>query len=285
MSRPATHGVEPNTMLNVIVDSLDDVPEGAREHYQERDGKFELDLTGAFSQIDRDNLQVALRKEREVSAGASGKIKLFGEWTPETIAELEGQHDQLTIENTALKKEGGPTGEDVDKLVEARVMARIAPVERNLQRAQTEIGTLTEERNTLSSARSRDAIQREVLGAFSAKDLGANVDARPDVELWAGSVFEVLEGGEVVSRDGVGLTPGLKPADILKDMKDQGVRRHWFGVTKGAGAGGGGGGPVTGDNPFTLDEKTGRPKNFTAAAKMCRDDPARAKRYAVSAKL
>jgi hypothetical protein len=272
-------------MLNVIVESLDDVPEGAREHYQERDGKFELDLTGAFSQIDRDNLQESLRKEREVSAGAKGTVKLFGEWTPEKVAELETQHDQLTIEVTALKKEGGPTGEDVDKLVEARVMARIAPVERNLQRVTAENVGLKDENGKLVSSRSKDTVLREVLGAFSAKDLGANVDARPDVELWANGVFEVLEGGEVVSRDGVGLTPGLKPADILKDMKDQGVRRHWFGLTKGAGAGGGGGSPDTGDNPFTLDKESGKVKNLTQAAKMVRDDRARAKRLASAAKV
>jgi len=40
----------------MIVDSLDGVPENLREHYSERDGKFQLQVQGAFSVIDRDKV-------------------------------------------------------------------------------------------------------------------------------------------------------------------------------------------------------------------------------------
>ncbi len=269
-------------MLNMIVDTLEDVPEGAREHYEERDGKFQLDLKGGFSQIDRDKLHDSLRAERGLHTTAKEQVRAFGEHTPETISILEGERDQLSIELVALKKDGGPTGEDLDKLVEARVLSRLAPVERNLQRATKEVGTLTTEVGDLRSARSKDTVLRDVLGAFGAKDLGMNQDARPDVELWATSVFEVADGGKVVSRDGVGVTPGLSPAEIFKDMKDQGQRRHWYGATQGAGASGGSGSADHGENPFTLVD--GKVESLTKASAMWAADPARAKRLCIAAK-
>lgn len=270
--------------LKMIVDSLEEVPEGARGEYEERDGKFQLQVVGAFSQIDRDKLHESLRKERELHTGAKTQLSTFGEHTPETISSLEADRDRLNIEVTALKKEGGPTGADLDQLVESRVLARIAPLERDNKRLRTTLGEVTGERDDLTKARAKDTILRDVLGAFTVKELGSNPDARPDVELWATSVFELDAGGNVVSRDGVGLTPGLKPSDIFKDMKDQGARRHWFGPTVGAGARDGNLSGIGGENPFTLNEKTGRPASFTKAAAMCKADPARAKRLCSAAK-
>ncbi len=271
-------------MLKVVVDSLDDVDEAFRGEYEERDGKFQLQLTGAFSEIDRNKLTESLNKERGLLKTAKGQIVAFGEWTPEKVTALEGERDQLHIEVTALKKDGGPTGEDLEKILESRILARVAPLERDNKRQADTIATITGERDQLAQARAGDKIQSAVLGAFGAKDLGGNTDARPDVELWAASAFEVDDGGNVVSRDGIGITPGLKPAEVFKDMKDQGHRRHWFGPTHGAGATGSKTGVDSGDNPFILDERTKKPTSFTKAAAMCQSDPARAKRFCVAAK-
>ena len=274
-------------MLHVIVDSLDGVPEGSREHYVERDGKFQLDLTGAFSQIDRDKLLTSLQAERAEHATTQKTLRAFGEFTPESVQTLSDSHAQLGLELKALQREGGPTKDDIEAQVEARITARIAPVQRDLDRAAKLNDELTGQVGTLSAEASRGNIQRTVLGAFQVKDLGTNPDARPDVELWAASVFEVDATGKVVSRDGVGVTPGLDPVAVFKDMRDQGLRRHWFGATVGADAAGGSsktGGD--GDNPFTLvgEGTSQKVKNFTAAAQLTRSDPARAKRLAKAAK-
>jgi hypothetical protein len=107
----------------------------------------------------------------------------------------------------------------------------------------------------------------------------------PDVELWAAGTFEIDGSGEVVSKDNVGVTPGLKPTDVFKDMKDNKQRRHWFGATVGAGASGGSNSPdATGANPFELDKDTGTPRDMTAAAAIVKGDPARAKRLAAQGK-
>ena len=266
-------------MLHVIVDSLDDVPEGAREHYAERDGKFELDLTGAFSTLDRDALMGSLRKERDVSGGHAATIKTFGKWTPETIHELETNHDLATIELAALKKDGAPTGEDIDKIV----LARLAPVQRDLGRATEKVESLTGEVSGLVKDRTKGKILRDVVTAFGLKELGANPAAVVDVELWATSAFEVDESGAVVSVEGPGVVPGLKPVEVFKDMKDNKQRGHWFGPTVGAGASGGSDKNDTGDSPFTINKETGRPANLTEAGRIVKDDPERARRLAKAA--
>ena len=270
-------------MLHVIVDSLDDVPEGAREHYAERDGKFELDLTGAFSTLDRDALMGSLRKERDVSGGHVATIKTFGKWTPETIRKLETDHDDATIELIALKKDGGPTGEDIDKIVETRVLARLAPVQRDLGRATEKVESLTGEVSGLVKDRTKGKILRDVVTAFGLKELGANPAAVVDVELWATSAFEVDESGAVVSVEGPGVVPGLKPVEVFKDMKDNKQRGHWFGPTVGAGASGGSDKNDTGDSPFKLEKETGKLASLTEASKIVKDDPERARRLAKAA--
>jgi hypothetical protein len=271
-------------MLNMIVDSLDELPEDVRAEYEERDGKFQLQVSGAFSKIDRDKLTESLRKERDISKTAGAGVKAFGTWTPETIHTLEGERDQLSIELAASKKEGGPTDEDIDKIVEARVVARLAPVERKLNQSTELVQSLTGERDSLAKAQTKGKILRAVVGAFGAKDLGANPDASVDVELWAAGNFEVDDDGKVVSKDGPGIVPGLNPGEVFKDMRDNNQRPHWFGRTVGAGASGSDGGKNNdGDNPFKINKDTGRPVNFTQASAMVRDDPARAKRLAQAA--
>ena len=268
--------------LKMLVDSLEEVPEGAREQYEERDGKFQLQVDGVYSAIDRNKLQESLRKERELHGQTSAGMKAFGDFTPEKVHALVDERDQLTIELSAVKKEGGPTGEDLDKIVETRVAARLAPVQREFDRTNSTLQEITAERDKLAKDRQKDAILREVVGAFGQKELGANADARVDVELWATTAFEVGDDGAVVSRETPGVVPGLKPADVFKDMKDNNQRRHWFGPTVGAGASGNDGGSDAGPNPFVL--KDGRPTNLTEAGRMCKADPARAKRLAVAAK-
>jgi len=271
--------------LKMVVESLEDVPSEAHSFYEERDGKFQLQVDGAFSVIDRNKLQESLRKERDLHGTTSSKIKAFGDLTPEKVHELQDAHDQLAVELSAIKREGGPTGEDLDKIIEARVVARLAPVQRELGRSNEAVQALTGERDSLAQAQAKDKILREVVGAFGVKELGANPDARVDVELWATSAFEIGEDGAVVSREAPGVVPGLKPTDVFKDMKDNNQRRHWFGPTVGAGANGNSGnGPETGANPFALNPKTGKPTNLTQASAMCIADPARAKRLATSAR-
>ena len=273
--------------LTAVIESLDGVPEQFHELYEERDGQFEITgISGMKTQADVDRLQESLRKERGVSKELRGKVTGFGEHTPETIEELQGQVEDLQLQIEAAKKEGGPSEEDLDKMAESRALMRIKPLERQIAKLQGALEEITGERDKLAANETRTTLVGSVERSAQSKDVGIQKEvlAAGDIALFAERTFEVIDG-EVVSREGIpGITPGLSPEQVFLDIKESGSRPYWFGPTVGAGAGGGkGGGQETGDNPFKLDETTGKPKNITAAAQMFRSDPERAKRLAKSA--
>jgi hypothetical protein len=83
----------------------------------------------------------------------------------------------------------------------------------------------------------------------------------------------------------VGVTPGLVPADVFKDMRDNGQRAHWFGETVGGGAKGSSKTKDQGENPFKKDKKTGHPSDMRACSAIVTADPARARRLAKKAEV
>jgi len=109
------------------------------------------------------------------------------------------------------------------------------------------------------------------------KDAGIVPDAVEDIKLWALHNFDVDDDGNVVSKETLG-TPGLSPKEVYADLKSQGMRRHWFGITKGAGAGGGKPGESFGDNPFEKGKF-----NLTKIGAIVRQDPKKAVRMAKAA--
>ena len=84
--------------LDVTVDSLDSVDEAFRGEYEERDGRFVLQLNGAFSQVDRDALQSSLRKERGDHKETRKTLNAFGEHTPDTIEALVTAGEELQLQ-------------------------------------------------------------------------------------------------------------------------------------------------------------------------------------------
>ncbi len=267
--------------LTAIVETLDSVPEEFHTLYSERDGRFEITaIEGMKTQADVDRLQEALRKERGVSGELKTRVSAFGEITPETLEGIQHENEDLKIQLEAAQRDGGPSEEDLERMAESRALMRIKPLERQLGKATEALQAITGERDQLAQDRMRSTIVTSAERAAQSKDVAVSkeVVASGDLGDWAARVFEVVDG-QVVTKDGVGLTPGISPDQALLDMKEGGQRPYWFGETVGAGARGGktprGEG---GDNPFKIDEATGKPKNLTAAAQIARSDPARAKR-------
>ena len=268
--------------LDVTVDSLNDVPESLHDQYEERDGHFVLQLNGAYSRADRDALKRSLDASRSEFKDTKSKLAEFGEHTPDGITELIDRAEDLKIQLDLAKKEGGPSDEDISALVEQRLPGRVRPLERQIEKLASQLEAVVAERDGFSGALKTGRIQAALTSAVSDKAVGITSDALPDVELWGSHVFEEDEAGNIVSKDVNGITPGLSPLDVLKDMRASGQRRHWFGQTAGAGATGGPGVGVSGDNPFKL-EKNGKPANITAAAMLIKNDFPRAKRLAQAA--
>lgn len=271
-------------MLTVILKTLDGLAADVASHYKEKDGEFILDLDGAFSAVDRNALSESLRKEREDHGVTTGKLKLYGETTPETLAELQGNYAQLGLEHDALKASEGDQEGKIEAVVEGRLKARLGPVERERDRFQTENVELTKTNDTLVATATSGTIQAKVLTDFANKDLGTNPDAVPDVKLWAEQSFEVVDG-QVVSKDGVGLTPGLTPEQVFKDFRTDGKRRHWYGSTVSADANSSKAARDSGENPFKFQDKsTTKVANMTLAGQMIRSDRDRAIRLCKQAK-
>jgi hypothetical protein len=269
--------------LEFQVDSLDGLPEEVREHYVERNGKFEVVVNGMKTQGDVDRVMLSLRKEREEHDGTKAKLRGYGEFTPETVEQTLAELEDTKLQLAAIKKEGGPADEDIEKLVESRTQQRVKPVERKLGQLTTQLEELTGVNRSLIEEKTRGSILGDVLADARLKEVGVDPDALEpggDVELWAERVFERTEDGKTISKEGVGVTPGLSPKEVLTDLKASGQRRHWFGSTHGAGAKGNkGGGGKDEHNPF----KEGSGFNLTKAAEIIRDDPERAARLAKAA--
>lgn len=273
-------------MLDMVVESLDEVPAEAREHYNERDGKFELDVTGAFSQIDRDTLQGSLAAERTAHGLTKGKLRSFGEDTPETIAVMRDEHTQRGLD---LEAHGSGDDEAIEQRVESRIVARIAPSQREVKRLGDENATLKTEIGDLKGLASKSKIKGVVSDAFGDKRLGSVPSAIVDVNDWAAITFTEDESGAIVSRDGLaGIAPGLAPFDVLSDVRTANSRPHWFKPTKGGGLRDSSKNLDTADNPFEIvkDPKTGQEKvtNLTKAGQIINSDRALAKRLAEQAK-
>jgi hypothetical protein len=94
----------------------------------------------------------------------------------------------------------------------------------------------------------------------------------------AGRMFEVDEDGKVVTKDEVGVTPGIDAVVWLTEMQNK--RPHWWGTTSGGGSRGNNGnnGTTTGNNPFTREHW-----NMTEQGKLVKTNRARAEQLARSA--
>ncbi len=264
--------------LDMIVESLDSVGEAFRGEYEERDGKFVLSVTGAFSEVDRNKLQESLRKERDEHKATRGKLKAFGENTPDSISDLTDKNDELQLSLDAAGGDDAQRSQLIEDLAEKKSLAKIKPLERQLKTVNEAMLGITSERDGLLSDKRRATIIGTVLSPKLLKDVGVVADASEDVELWALHNFEVDEhSGKVVSKESLG-TPGLGPKDVFTEMKANGQRRHWFGPTQGAGAAGGKGGESYENNPFTQETFS-----LTRIGQIVKADTAKAVRMAKAA--
>ena len=85
-----------------------------------------------------------------------------------------------------------------------------------------------------------------------------------DVMMYSG-MFEISDDGNVVTRDGVGVAPGLDADAWLGELQER--KPHWWPASQGGGARGtGGGGGFQGKNPWTAEGW-----NMTEQGKLLRD--------------
>lgn len=259
------------TSIAAVVDSLEGVPEALHAFYVEKDGKFQLQVSGAAPSPDVARLTEALRKERNDHNQLKDRVKLLGERRIEDVVT-----DLDRIPELEAAAAGNLDEDKINGIVEGRIRSRLAPVERERDGLKGQIAdkdkTIGEFQAKERTRTIHDKVREE---AVKAKLLPEAVD---DALLLADRIMEVEEGtGRVVTKDNVGVTPGIEPSVWLTDV--QKTRPHWWGPSQGGGAGGnrGGGGDAT-QNPFTHDNW-----NLTKQGDLVRQDRAKADQMAKAA--
>jgi DNA-binding transcriptional MerR regulator len=113
MGATPEHSERLTMALKYELESLDDIDEGIRDLYTEKDGKFVLSVDGLPEPEDNSGLKSALEKERELRKKHEKQIK---QWervgkTPDEISELIAAREES--ERKKAEEEG-----DFDKLLE-----------------------------------------------------------------------------------------------------------------------------------------------------------------------
>lgn len=237
--------------LQAVMDKLDDIPEQYRDLYTEKNGKFELTgVVGIKTVADVQRLQTALDHEKTNHSQTKEKLTAWGDLTPDKVlpvldrvpeleAAAQGKLDEAAIE------------EMVQRRVSGTIKSQTAPLERNLTNLQKERDTLLQQNQTFVQRERTRTIHDGVGKALAEAKV---IDhAREDAIILAERIFEVREDdGKVVTKDGVGVTPGLSPKEWMAEIQSGGSKPHWWGPTGGGGAGGAGGNAGgAADNPWT----------------------------------
>lgn len=254
--------------IKAIIDKLEDVDEKYRDLYRERNGKFELtEVEGAKTQADVDRVQVALGKEREEHKKTKEKYSIFADLDP---AEVQAKLDKFPELEAAAK--GKLNDEEINKIVEGRLNTVKAPLEREINKLKAQNSDFEGKIRDFTAKERQRMIHDHVREAIS-KAQGFTPSAAEDALVFAERMFEVTEDGKVLTKDNVGVTPGIEATVWLSDMQQR--KPHWFGPTVGGGANGSRSGNNSTDNPFSHNNW-----NMTAQADLIRTNPARAEQMA-----
>jgi hypothetical protein len=256
-------------MLNAVLDNLDGLDEKYKDLYVEKNGKFVLiPIEGLKPKAEFDVVYNALGKERNDHKVTKTSLTAFEGLNPTEVREKLDRIAELE-----LAAAGKLDDKAIDQLVVTRLQSKVAPIERARDQAVRERDELAAQ---VAEFKTTDK-KRRISDKVTAAARGAKLldTAHEDAVLLAERIFDVDEAGNVVTKDNVGVTPGLTPDLWLSDMQTK--RPHWWGPSQGGGAafrGGQAGGP----NPFTAEGW-----NLTEQGKLISSDRARAAKLAEQA--
>lgn len=260
--------------LKAIVDTLEGLEEHIAGLYTQRGDKFELSveipgIDGVKSYTDFANLNSALRKERTDHKAIKDRFAPLGERKVEDILTVFDRLPELEA-----KAAGALDDTKIETIVNGRLTAKLAPVERELLTTREALA----QRDTVIQSFQQKEVQRTIGDSVrKATSILKVVDtAVEDVTLLAERVFTIDENGKVVAKDNVGCTPGISPEVWLNEMQTK--RPHWWGPSTGGGAGGAGGGRNFAANPWSAEGW-----NMTEQGRVYSESPTKAEQMARSA--
>ncbi len=256
-----------------------DIPEAAKAFYAKAGERWELNVeitgvTGVKKFTDFSNLAESLRKERSDHRKLREQIRTnFGDKPIDELFDtIRSDLDRIPELEAAADTSGDP--KKVEKLVEAKLAAKLAPVERERDQLRT---TLAEKDKAIADFSGKEKTRKvhdHVREA--AVKLKLLPEALDDALLLADRVFEANDDGTITVKDGVGFGVGNDGAGWLTEMQTK--RPHWWAPSTGNGSGGNrtpGGGA---NNPWSNDHW-----NMTLQGQQHRADPIMAANLAKAA--
>ena len=245
--------------IKTLYDKAEEIPEGYAELYTERNGHFELTgVEGVKTQSDIDRVQEGLRKEKADHKTTKEKLTKFGDLDPERVTEQLSELEATKAQLDAAIKDGTVDPKKTEAAVDAAVKRALGPVEREKTQLQRDLDaarkTIVEKDGKVVELET-GIKQSKIEGALRDAAIAAKVvpTAIDDAVFVSARLFELTEDGRVLTRDNVGVAPGLEPKDYYKDAQER--RPHWYPQSVGGGSRGGGpgGGADRGANPWTKE--------------------------------
>lgn len=230
-------------ILKTIYEKKEDIPEGYGELFIERNGKFELTgIEGVKTQADVERVSEALRKEKADHKVTKDSLGKFGELDPAKVpAQLE-ELEEVKAQLATATKDGKVDEGAVQERIEAAVNRAVGPLQRDKTALEKQL--LAKDKVILEKDAEVGSLQGNIKrskiegvlrdNAIASKVLGTAID---DAVMVGITMFEEIEG-RYVTKDGVGVTPGLEPKEWYKDMQER--RPHWWPASVGGGSRGGG---------------------------------------------
>jgi hypothetical protein len=262
-------------MLKRNIADLSEAPEGTEGFYtQNDDGSFDLQVDGPGA-TDVTKLKTALANERAAHKGTKGQFTGI-DVTAAELQELRDAKEDLAFQLESAPKAQSP--EELEDRAEIIAARKTRELDRELQQLRADNANYMDAIGQHEAAQTQRSLRDAALDAISG-DKGVKIveSAREDLLPFVERSFEMNDMGEIVSRDGIGIEPGLTIRETLTEMASSGRRSHWFEQSQGAGAQGAkGGNAASANNPF----KTG---NLTEIAQLIKNDRSRATAMAKAA--
>lgn len=257
--------------IKAVYATKEEIPEKFQELFEESGGTYRLiKIEGIKTDADVNRVQVSLTKERTEHTATKNQLStLLG---GRKFEEVQADLDRLPELEEASK--GAINQEKIDALVNAKIATKLAPVERERDLLKTQLTESGQKIATYENQNKQRVIHDSVRKAcVDSKVLST---AQEDVLLLAERMFEINEDGSVTAKDGVGVTPGVKPEVWLTEM--QAKRPHWWPASSGGGGKGSGSGTGFANNPFAKDSF-----NLTQQGTLMKTNPVLAKQMAQAA--
>lgn len=231
--------------LKTIYDKEEEIPEGYTDLYIERNGKFEISgIEGVKTQADIDRVSEALRKEKTDHKASKELLAKWGDLNPDEVPAALEELNEVKAQLATVTKDGKIDEGAMQERIDAAVTRAVGPLQRDKTSLEkqldvqkkatadkdTEIGNL---QGSIKKGK-LEGVLRDT--AIAAKIIPHAIDDAVMVGL---TMFEQLEDGRIVTKDGCGVTPGLEPKEWAKDMQER--RPHWWPPSQGGGSRGGGG--------------------------------------------